>query len=537
MVLLDEEISTASALIIDGNATSRSMLSAQLRDLGLNQVRQCTRIKDARLLLEAEHFDIVLCDYHFEHSEISGQDLLDELRREQLLPHKTVFLMITGQATYATVTEAAESALDGYIVKPYTSASLAEKLASARQRKRELGAIFNAMERKNYDLAAKLCMLRFQQRELYWQYSARIGAELLIRQDKLDDARRLYGAMIEAKPLPWARIGLARVDVAKGDYAAARRTMEALLQDDAEQADAHDVMSRVQMELGELTPALQAARQACSLTPGCLLRQQHLGALSFYCRQHPQAREQLERALAQGLRSKLFDWWTLGLVALLRYDARDSKLLRYAQEALTRLRQTHGDDARLLRLDLLMCALRALLEQRKDVAADQAAQLCAMTQGDELDLEGACMLLALQVRMQRQQLPLQGFEAHLPKLALRCCSAKSCTEVLVCMAEGDATIEQALRDAHGRIFNIAETAMRSVLQGQARAGVQLLIQQGGETRNPKLIDMAALVLRRYNDKIDDPDPLAQQIQQLQQRYVRSQGLRTARATGGLVLRA
>ena len=43
---------------------------------------------------------------------MTGQDLLDELRREQLLPFSTVFVMVTGEATYAKVTEAAESALD-----------------------------------------------------------------------------------------------------------------------------------------------------------------------------------------------------------------------------------------------------------------------------------------------------------------------------------------------------------------------------------------------------------------------------------------
>ena len=101
MFLMDDSIQDASALIIDSNANSRSLMSAQLRDLGVGTVRQTPRVKDARVMLEHQAFDIVLCDYHFDASDTSGQDLLDELRREGLLPYSTVFVMVTSEATYA----------------------------------------------------------------------------------------------------------------------------------------------------------------------------------------------------------------------------------------------------------------------------------------------------------------------------------------------------------------------------------------------------------------------------------------------------
>ena len=90
----------------------------------MGTVVQSSRPQDARKVLEHATFDIVLCDYHFEHCEYSGQDLLDDLRRGQLLPYFTTFVMVTGEASYNKVAEAAESALDSYIVKPYTAVSL-----------------------------------------------------------------------------------------------------------------------------------------------------------------------------------------------------------------------------------------------------------------------------------------------------------------------------------------------------------------------------------------------------------------------------
>ena len=127
-MLIDATIHKANALVIDSNANSRSLITSQLRELGLGFVRAVTRVKDARIVLENAPYDLVICDYHFEGHEESGQDLLDELRRENLLPYSTVFMMITGEATYATVAEAAEAALDGYLIKPYTLNALAERI-------------------------------------------------------------------------------------------------------------------------------------------------------------------------------------------------------------------------------------------------------------------------------------------------------------------------------------------------------------------------------------------------------------------------
>lgn len=89
---------------------------------------------------------MLLRSRYFPDSQSSGQTLLDDLRRAQLLPFSTVFFMVTTEATYAAVAEAAESALDGYLLKPFTPLTLFERLSAARQRKTHLRPIFDAIE-------------------------------------------------------------------------------------------------------------------------------------------------------------------------------------------------------------------------------------------------------------------------------------------------------------------------------------------------------------------------------------------------------
>jgi len=130
--------------------------------------------------------------------------------------------------------------------------------------------------------------------------------------------------------------------------------------------------------------------------------------------------------------------------------------------------------------------------------------------------------------------------ALLTRIGLRYCTTKSATEVLIAMAENNEMAVQELRDCHARIFSIAETAMRHSMRGTAKVGVELLIQQGAETRNAKLIDMATLVLKRHEEKIDNAAELREQIGELHRRFVQplggGAGVRQARSAGGLALR-
>ena len=59
-------------------------------------------------------------------------------------------------------------------------------------------------------------------------------------------------------------------------------TLEALIDSDPQFSDSYDVLGKVHMEQGNLTEALATYRTAAEMTPGCVLRLQHAGTLSYY---------------------------------------------------------------------------------------------------------------------------------------------------------------------------------------------------------------------------------------------------------------
>ncbi|MBK7657566.1 MAG: response regulator [Betaproteobacteria bacterium] len=256
--MADDDLSSSVALVIDGNQTSRSILVTQLKDFGMGEVVQASRIALARQMLESRTFDVVLCEQDFESpgDTSTGQDLLDDLRRNQLLPFSTVFIMVTGQASYSKVAEAAESALDGYLLKPHKASNLGIRLRQARHRKSTLQAIFTAIEAHEFDRAARMCVDRFRNKDDYWLYSARVGAELMLRTGQHTLALALYEAVVAARALPWAKLGIARAVMEAGQLGKARKALEALVQEDPGYAEASDALATIQFEQGQYGDAL-----------------------------------------------------------------------------------------------------------------------------------------------------------------------------------------------------------------------------------------------------------------------------------------
>jgi CheY-like chemotaxis protein len=538
---LDREVVTAHALVIDGNPMSRSVMVQNLREFGFGLVKHASRLQDAREALEHKRYDVVLCDNHFDNCEESGQDLLEELRREQMLPYSTVFIMVTGDATYQKVAEAAEAALDSYLIKPFSANTLFERLKEARQRKRVLKDIFDAMEQHDHERAAQLCLERFEQRGLYWLYAARIGAELLLTLKRNDEAKRLFDAVVHAKAVPWARLGVARVQLADGDVVMARRTLESLLGENPLYADSYDVMGKVQMEQGQIEQALATYRTAANITPGCILRLQHAGTLSFYAGEAGPAAQMLERTWTIGSKSRLFDVLSMMLLAFLRFDARDAKGLGQACDVLNRFTGSYPQSVRLKRMAQLGFILSCLQDGQVAHGVLLAREALAELHQPDFDMESATNTMSLWSRLDQFGVEPPEYGSVVKQLSRRFSVSKAATEVLIAAARRDEMAAGWIRESHAEVLHLAEAAMNQAMKGQPRAAVEALLAHGEETGNAKLIEMAGAVARRHEERIENVQGLLANAATLAHRYCTPSthiaGVRRSnRSAGGLVLR-
>lgn len=540
MIDKEEDLFASMALVVDGNPITRSILVSQLRDFGVSSVVQCSRLFDARRHLENRKFDVVLCEHHFEHERSTGQDLLDDLRRNQLLPFSTIFIMITAEATYAKVAEAAESALDGYLLKPHTASNLGERLRQARARKISLQDIFAAIEAEEFETAAGLCQQRFASRGRFWLYAARVGAELLLRLGEFEQAQAMYEAVVAAKTLPWARLGIARAQLDSGQAVSAVGLLENLISEDPSFADAYDVLGRAQFELGRFDQALATYKMAAELTPASVSRLQNLGMISFYAGDRQQAEKVLERATTLGLGSKLFDCQSLVLLAFARLENGDRKGLQRCREDFVRLLERNPDSTRLQRLAGIVETLSLIQSAQFAKAVEAVRQQTRAISQPDFDFESASNLLALLAQLAQHAIQLDDVEASVDTLALRFCTSRPLAELLAGACAIHPPYAERVRNGNAQVLKLTEAAVALSLAGDPRAAAMDLLQHGKATLNTKMLETAFLVLQRYTAKISDAADLIAKVQALRNQYSghasRPGMADTKRQAGGLTLR-
>jgi two-component system chemotaxis response regulator CheY len=113
-------------LVVDDFSTMRRIVKNTLRQIGFTNIEEAEDGQKAYDRLTSEKFDFVVSDWNM--PNMSGIDLLRKVRATPQL--KTLpFLMVTAEAKQENVVEAIKAGVSNYIVKPFTVATLQEKVA------------------------------------------------------------------------------------------------------------------------------------------------------------------------------------------------------------------------------------------------------------------------------------------------------------------------------------------------------------------------------------------------------------------------
>lgn len=112
-------------LVVDDFSTMRRIVRNLLKELGFTNVQEAEDGVDALNKLRGEKFDFVVSDWNM--PNMTGIELLRTVRADAALKHLPV-LMVTAEAKKENIIEAAQAGASGYVVKPFTAATLDEKL-------------------------------------------------------------------------------------------------------------------------------------------------------------------------------------------------------------------------------------------------------------------------------------------------------------------------------------------------------------------------------------------------------------------------
>ncbi|MFA5371039.1 MAG: chemotaxis response regulator CheY [Sideroxydans sp.] len=118
-------IENTKFLVVDDFSTMRRIVRNLLKELGFTNVQEAEDGVDALQKLRSDPFDFVVSDWNM--PNMTGIELLRTIRADAGLKHLPV-LMVTAEAKKENIIAAAQAGASGYVVKPFTAATLDEKL-------------------------------------------------------------------------------------------------------------------------------------------------------------------------------------------------------------------------------------------------------------------------------------------------------------------------------------------------------------------------------------------------------------------------
>jgi two-component system chemotaxis response regulator CheY len=121
------EAAAMRVLIVDDQMTIRSLVRTGLKQLGFNDMYEASDGEEAFIELAARPFQLIISDFNM--PKLDGLGLLRAVRAYG--PTKSLaFIMLTGRADRELVQRAAQFGVNNYLVKPFTVATLREKIES-----------------------------------------------------------------------------------------------------------------------------------------------------------------------------------------------------------------------------------------------------------------------------------------------------------------------------------------------------------------------------------------------------------------------
>jgi len=122
----------AKFLVVDDFTSMRRIIRTVLKQIGYIYVEEAENGLVAQGKLNVTDFDFIICDWNM--PEMDGLSFLTAVRANDETKHIPV-LMVTAEAKKENIVAAAQAGANGYVVKPFTSLTLSEKVTTIFEQK------------------------------------------------------------------------------------------------------------------------------------------------------------------------------------------------------------------------------------------------------------------------------------------------------------------------------------------------------------------------------------------------------------------
>jgi len=187
-----------SFLVVDDFEPMRKLISGNLSEIGYIKIAQAQDGQEAVQYLQKHRVDCIISDWNMPH--LMGIDLLRYVRSEPRHSH-TCFMMITGESERQMVNTAIAEGVDQFLIKPFTTATLRNKVSDMLTRGPRRPSLTTA--KSDVKTAAAV--------------SQESKAQILVVDDTPENIDVIVGALKESYRVKAAKDGRSALKIARGD--------------------------------------------------------------------------------------------------------------------------------------------------------------------------------------------------------------------------------------------------------------------------------------------------------------------------------
>lgn len=254
------------ALIIEDQSSASLLLKSLLNKLDIHDVDVANNEKEALHLCHGKDYDLLLIDYHL-NDQVTGSELLDELRKNNLISIHTACIIISGDNSHEVVISSIESKPDCFICKPVNYSSLKEKIEHASFEVSTRYPFLKIKEEYGIQEAIIYGIKEIENSNNKTNILHSLLISHLITLKEWDKLNHVVNIMTGFHDFPQLDVATAHVECQNNNLDKAEVILEQLLKSASFNLEAMDLLCEIKIKKKDLSSALKLSEKAMKLTP------------------------------------------------------------------------------------------------------------------------------------------------------------------------------------------------------------------------------------------------------------------------------
>lgn len=259
-------------LIVDNIKPSRDALKQYALSLNASRIDSTMYPNDVISLCREVKYDVIFLGYDLGEGQKNGQQILEELKTNQLIPRQCIVIIISGEISQSMVLAAIEHKPDEYLTKPYTINELTKRLLRSSKKKQSMADIYRALDSDEKEEVISLCNQALKNGTPYRLECLGIISRQYFALEQYELAQKIYLTNIDKPNCQWANIGLGKIAFYKNDVDGAIYIFDQLKQHYPCYLSTYDWLSKCYQLLEEFEKAEEILEQAISISPRSVVR-------------------------------------------------------------------------------------------------------------------------------------------------------------------------------------------------------------------------------------------------------------------------